>query len=867
MAWNPNTSEQPQKESTRSDFATYDCQTPWTAARCQRLLRPLSSKIALLRKEKQSNPRVGDHGTAQNCSTNAAPKFQGGGSDQWSRRRTTSVADEEWAPHSRPRKKLKRTYSSKNLTIQHSAGSSETHQDRPTQNPVEITIPSNLFSSDTETATACEASDCSQRSGLETRDDLCDRPPNTWKDKEPSRLPWASAPRGHYTIKRPFQRRLADGIHRGLDALLTATRDPKSSRVSIRGSRSLFATCLRKVPDVIAREESWNHMEDPEINVDVSSMIYSHLESFSTSTSGGWTPLRQLVRAHGVSMVGHAIFEGVIGLDSARRIFIEICLSREYDEAQHILQCLMQTMLPLQNPLKPSNETGLILQCLNAFVLATGRHSFHYRQLIWLLESGRLPLESIGRPDMIGIWNKVVQSITQYDEHAGPATELLRLVTSMTYGCCNQYPGILIHGLRLDRQGLTEKANAYMVDLGCQTRWPRGLQLALQDGEHTTRIEKASSTVSSLMTVLCAIGLLRSAGQASSSNSLHVPDVFALRDIAIDAQQILELAPDRILSMPGHRVTLPLLAAGLVQATLCRNQETFAATVPVFFDQLSSLDSDGSIIEEGGSFLCAVADCCARATRVEVFEHTQKIVQHVRHIAKSLNPICNGGELCNRMGLAAALEFAESTKHPKHLHWALDVEQALLGSHLESTRQTPVKTPLRGQARPQNGYRWEAGICEWVAKTPAVAFTGAILQGEQAYPLQSADASPSQAVQQRSEKTIQSSPSSCNRANVSKGSTANSEPSPKQALFSHIHIPNDRDGLSDCGSSQTTSSKPPPQLQNITNVATKCKQGPKTKDGHISKRSCWPSEPSACTADPLEVHDLALDSEDELSFL
>ncbi|KAL8843909.1 MAG: hypothetical protein Q9176_001604 [Flavoplaca citrina] len=524
-------------------------------------------------------------------------------------------------------------------------------------------------------------------------------------------------------------------------------------------------------------------------------------------------------------------------------------------------------MLPLQNPLKPSNETGLILQCLNAFVLASGRHTFHYRQLIWLLESGRLPLESIGRPDMIEIWNEVVRSITQHDEHAGPATELLRLVTSMTYGCCNQYPGILIHGLRLDRQGLTEEANAYMVDLGYQTRLPRGLQLALQDGEHTTRTEKASSTVSSLMTVLCAIGLLRSAGQASSSNSLHAPDVIALRDIAIDAQQILELASDRILSMPGHRVTVPLLAAGLVQATLCPNEETFAATVPVFFDQLSSLDSDESIIEEGGSFLCAVADCCARATGVEVFEHTQKIVQHIRHIANSLKPISNRGELCNRMGLAAALEFAESTKHPKHLHWALDVEQALLGSHLQSTRRTPVKTPLRGQARPQNGYRWEAGICEWVAKTPAVALTGAILQGERADPLRSANASPSQAVQQRSEKIIRSSPSFCNRLNVSKGSTANSEPSPKEAIFSHIYIPNDRDELSDCGSSQTTSSKPPPRLQNNTNVATKCKQGPKTKNGQISKRTCWPSEPAACMAGPIEVHDLALESEDELSFL
>ncbi|KAL8998487.1 MAG: hypothetical protein Q9169_002430 [Polycauliona sp. 2 TL-2023] len=894
MAWNPSTAEHFQKEGIRSELAIHDAPTSWTAARCQRLLRPLSSKIGLLRKEKQCKPRAGDWESAHECTTSPASDSQARVAEQGSRRRTVGtgdIADEEWAPNPRPRKKLKRTYSSKKFTIQQSASSSQTcdtNQDRPAYSPAAITVPSDLFRPEAEPITENGLSEFLQHGGSVLEDGPREKVPNNCNHGEHGRLPLASTPRSRYSVRLPFERRLTDGIRNGLDALLKSTRDQKSAPLRVRGSRGLFATCLRKVPDVIARGEAWNKMEDPESNVDVSFNLYGDLESLSTSTSGGWMPLRQIVRAHGVNMVGNAICEGLIGFDGARRIITELCLARAYDEAQHMLQCLMQTMVALQSPPKPLVETGAILQCLKLYVLATGRQSFYYRQLIWLLNSRRLPLEWIGRPDMIETWNKIVQSISQNDEHAGPATKLLRLVTSMTYGRCYQSPAILIHGLRLRRQGLAKEANAYMVGLGCRTRWPKGLQLALHDEEHKVHTEKASSTVSSLMTVLCAIGLLRSAGQAPSSSSLETTGMTALQDIAIDAQQMLELASDRVLPMPGGSMISPLLAAGLVQATLCRNQQTFASTVPILFDRLSRLKKDDETIEEGGLFLCAVADCCARATGDEVFEHTQKMVQHVRHIADSLKSISTSGELCHRMALAAAFEFADTTKHPKHLHWALDVEQAVLGSHLEPTRRTPVKTPLRGQARPKDGYRWEAGICEWVAKTPAIAFARASALTQRAGPPRSFNESPCRIRRHGSEKSTVSSPSSSRhgskvsrpafvvdeaikpRIDEARDSSHNSDCLPKTSIFSHIGISLDRDELSDCGSSQESQPQPPPRLQEVANFAIKCKRNPATDDLRMVKGTCWSPEPTSCTTDTAglaEVHDLALESEDELSFL
>ncbi|KAL8659541.1 MAG: hypothetical protein Q9226_000383 [Calogaya cf. arnoldii] len=891
MAWDLAGSESTHKEPTRSEPAVYDAQAPWTAARCQRLLRPLSSKIALLRKERQYNSRAGDFETASNCLTGVASNPQGRAHDPGSRRRTIgagNVADQEWAPNPRPRKKLKRTYSSKNLTIQHTAGSSQTSAiNQSVRTPSEITIPDNFFQPNGRTATRGEASDGSQHLQLNPRDDLCAQRPNSRDDGEHRRFLWTRAPRSHSSVKPSFQRRLTDGICNGLDALLKTTTHQKSTQLRARGARSLFAICLRKVPDLITQEESWYKTEDPEGDVDVSSLMYTDLESLSTSTCGGWMPLQQTVRAHGVSMVGSAICEGLIGFDVVRCILVRFCLSRAYDEAQHILQCLIQTVKPLHNHQKPPVQTCSILESLNGFVHASGRHSFRYRQLTWLLSSGRLPLEWIGRADMIETWNKAVQSITQAEDDAGPATELLRVATSMTYGCHGQSAATLIHGLRLQRQGHAKAAKAYMVSLGHQTRWPRVSQLALHDGEHNMRNEKASSTISSLMTVICAIGLLRSAGQASSLDSLCPSDKTALQDVAIDAQQMLELASDRVLSIQSDLMTLPLLAAGLVQATFCRNQQSFAATIPALFDRLSGLADDDLTVEECGSFLCAVAECCARATHDEVFEHTKKMVQHIRRIAESLKAVSASDELCNRMGLAAALEYAEKTKHPKHLHWALDVEQAVLGAHLRFARQTPVKTPLRGQAQTRNGYRWEGGICEWIAKTPAIALAKPQALGQRGCSARSLDNSPIRIRQDRGRERTRSPPSSSNQCNKttptkklpctvdpmtsvcpSEAGEARQKPrTPAKVFFSHVCIPNHGDELSECEPSQEPQPKSPARLRGIANLTTKCRQRPWKQERWITNGTRWPSEPESCTAGGIEVSDLALESEDELSFL
>ncbi|KAL8837103.1 MAG: hypothetical protein Q9170_002660 [Blastenia crenularia] len=855
----------------KTEAVVHSCQAPWTAARCQRLLRPLSSKIALLRREKQRNTNTEELRQAHTAISNASG-YDVTFSPQDRRRKTDKIkaADEEWAPNPRARKRIKRTYSSRSLKLQH-------RDDQPqlsianccSQARLEITIPTNFLQANRQPGVQANNANvgvnqgdirCVSGSLIETNTDHDNR-----LVQGPSRC--------NYKVKLPFQWKLMDGIHKGMEALLKAT---ERHRASPSGARGLFATCLRRVPEYIAQEELRYGTEDPDSDIDVSTIIYSDLESLSTSETGGWTPLRQIVRVHGISIVGNAVREGLIGKNMTRNI-IALCVRlKAYDEAEYLLGCLVDLVEPLQKNLSTCETPRSILEFLDDFVSVSSRHSFRYRILVYLLRSERISLDWIARPDMMDTWNSAVGSVTQNDDHAGPAGELLRLVVNMYYGLTGGDPAVFVHALRLRRSKFDRKANGYLTSLGCPSTI---------DKEPTFHEEKTAATISSLMTVLCAIGLLKSA----NPSSLDVHHPMALQDIAIDAQQIMELSFNGMFAIRNDSITVPLLAAGLVQPTLCQSRQAFTVSIPAFFDGLMSLDRNGSVVEKGGSFLCAVADCCARGMSEDVFDHMQKLVQHIRHIAESLRGVSSSHEGCSRIGVAAALEYADNTKHPKHLHWALDLEQAVTGAHLQSARRTPAKTPLRGQGQTRSGYRWEAGICEWVAKTPAISLPRPQVQGRQdvliervddrgtpihvQYMATGAESSPCKSDEQSNEALMNHSigkPGVSRTRSLSKtlrSGTVGKE-SARGSFFSNIYVDGDGDELSTSESSQKVY-RPQQNTQFVfepkRKIATKELRAETRKRGG-SRCMDLKRDPVRCV-EGLQDQDPDLDSEDELSFL
>ncbi|KAL8714178.1 MAG: hypothetical protein Q9220_001907 [cf. Caloplaca sp. 1 TL-2023] len=767
---------------------------------------------------------------------------------------------------------------------------SRSEQDRQTSR--EITIPSTLFQALPQPAgELLPAKTLLQDTGIRQHHMVTDVQRPVQQNETSAQCLMGFSPRNKYQTKLSFDRKLADGICKGLEALLTVTGKSKADRSY--GTRSLFSTCLRNVPLCIAQqeEESMDEAEDVDNEVSVSSMMYSDLESLSTSEICGWDPLRLVVRAHGISMVGSIVREGLVGHHVARTIIAMCGRQKAYDEAQQILQCLIESIEPSQ-PLQNSDTLQSILSTVHDFVAMTGRHSMRYETLTRLLHSGNLTLDYIARHDMIDTWNRVVQSIIQCDEHATSANELLRLAIGMSCGLMGHLPSSLVHGIRLRKHRLSKKGEEYIASLGYQGLWPRSSKTLAKDGEQKPHNEKAHITVSILLTVFCAVGLLRSAVSTSSSKHLSSPGLTILQDVAVDAQQMLALASDRMSMIHSDRITVSLLAAALVQATLCHSLQQFNETIPTYIARLSDAPNIESVIEEGGSFLCAVAGCCARATSDELFVHIQKILQHTQCIATALKPIPASQQLCNRIGLAAAFEYAEATKHPKHLHWALDIEQMIAGATCDSARRPQTRTPLRDPNQTKNGYRWEAGICEWVAKTPANALYKASSQHAQ-HTLKGmfGDISSLACTDIGSNGMVPSPCSSnssssrafrCSPINVKHRSadtrpvrTAIDDGSAKKLFFSHIYIEAGGRELSMPGSLSETTTPAPYHLQDITNSASRWRKGrwindrrrEINDDGQAACNDVLWGEAQEKDGVGIDVHDILLDSEDELSYL
>ncbi|KAI4165310.1 MAG: hypothetical protein LQ342_001178 [Letrouitia transgressa] len=702
---------------------------PWTAARCNRLLRPLSSKINLLRKAKRLGLKEDDlfkrnpsSSSTLKRSSREPPvrKTHRIGSD------ASDSADEEWAPNPRPSKKIRRTYSSRSgIHHQILAETTEVKALRcPRRALKEISIPKDYITTRPQSSQNYKIAEVAQATLSQDTDQSQSEEQNPQPRLQATTGSTHAASRSFFTKKWSSQSKLAEGICNGLQTLLTATEGKRSAYR--RGARSLFSTCLRQVPVYIAEEERWCKADELEGDLDISSTVYGHLESLCAAPNAGWGPLRQVVRAHGVTMIGDAIKESLLTFSLTRQLTAMCIQQAAWDEAQHFIESLITLLVPGQKHGRQADLTSMLFGIIDEFITSSGRVWFRYQQIASMLKLGKLPVDWIARHDMIDCWNTAVYSVTREDDHSKEAGELLRLVVAMGYGGCNRIPGREIHGLRLESGGYSnidknnDSDHSDSSDSSPEENSYGGL---LNFEHHANGNSKSSATASSLLTVLCAIGLLRSAPSTSSPSGLQASNLTVLEYMATDAYQFLELSrhvTGFCHSLQKHWTLHPLLANDLVQATACRSWQEFDRGTPSLFKEMGHIGSITALSDNGAPFLCAVAECCARASCEETFDHMQKLVKHVSGIANTLEYRSTGRELCDQICLAAAFEYAEGSKQPKHLHWALDVEQTITGATVESARRTPHKTPTRGLAQTKTGYRWEAGICEWVAKTPAM---------------------------------------------------------------------------------------------------------------------------------------------------
>lgn len=659
--------------------------------------------------------------------------------------------ENEWDVSPRPWKKIKRTYSSRTKGPSREALNDDGDGPHMQAKDAVIRLPLQL------TADRVVRND----EGLAIKDGRHDG----IAQRVPPRAPRGTSKNAHVFHGSPFlgsinstglsNRRLMAGISKALEALLRATTSEKTNDNSRH--RSLFSICLRQTPKYIAAEQLVTTNEDPENEIDVASEVYTDLEAFGSAPDGGWESLREVVRAHGVSLVGEAIQDGLIELPLSRHI-LSLCIGlAAYDEAECVIESMITFIKSPPFPPKenatlcagnfhPSNkwaklhlthdtpladEVSRVVGALKCYVSQTGRYGFMYRQTAAMLDAGVLPVEWISSKTMIECWNGVIRSITEQDDHARSAALLLQVAISKSYRPSSTTKvSTLIHDLRLRPCKYTTAGPTLRSYKSGQAVKPAAESQPIGSGEAGVQSEDTDaalqSTLSNILTVLSAINIFRSSKSGLDSSLPDFLSVSILQDMALEIHQALELAKitscaNRSWSVPAGSLRLLLLSAGLV-SLLSRDSGTEVSPNELLdLGTLASLPSSKESLGNAGSFLGEIAQCCDEAGSGDGFRFIQVMVQNLSSIADSNMYDTPTRRLCSGIAHAAAFAFSESTGQPKHLDWALDVEGAITRTFDEPPKVVVDSTPARAVIRNKCGYKWEEGICEWIAKTPALA--------------------------------------------------------------------------------------------------------------------------------------------------
>lgn len=708
-------------------------EVPWTAARCNRLLRPLSSRVALLRKQKEKAAR---HQTSRRSlpsdgasTTESQPvgRLAASFPNVLDVRRDLSnkrEADPEWVPDQVARKRLKRTYSSRGAA--QSINQLEKERRRgvslpPVEQRIEVPV----------TGLQCPSTGLAD--GFDDRCAVDTNPHLVKADVSTSKA-------GLHGMTRETFRRLAksvspsewmlnEGLYNGLDALLIATA--KKNGDSNQGRRSLFGTCLRSVPAYIALEQAWADEEEPDSVTDVASSVYTDLESYGLSASGGWRPLRKVVRAHGIYILGVAIQDGSISPQIARGLIILCLQAFAYSEAQTLCTYLLRSIPPLARPKLASDrlfgaETSISLQTLNDLSRQSECWNFFFRMIASLLQDGIVPVEWISSPDMIHWWNRVIRSIVQDDAYAGEASNLLRTAMSISLGASHANLDDNISTLRgQSRQASQALARMHTRD----TRRSRMVSAIVTRKPSREIIDEdklsmtLTTTVTNLVTVLLSVHVLNSDGSTVDDTTANGTCLTVIHSLAVVVGQGQELA----MTNPTSNFAA---AAQMKRACLLLLGEVLLAGWPITdvipthrchtgnLALIASLERHYRTSDTLGSFLGTVAHCCARPGRQPAFNYLQSMVGYLSNLASTHSHDVSIQASIHRIVMAAALEFAEQTAVRAHLNWALEVEEVahstIVAGENCSVKKMPDRTPIKSSA----GFRWEEGICEWVAKTP-----------------------------------------------------------------------------------------------------------------------------------------------------
>ncbi|RDW83161.1 hypothetical protein BP5796_04652 [Coleophoma crateriformis] len=655
----------------------------WTAVRCHRLLRPLTSRIAILDKDVALFPSAA---AAAEC-PKIRHKSKSAGSSQdrhKSEFEDSQGSDADWGQQ-QPRKRVKRTYSSRASQRKASShrGLGKSKASSASSGSIDYAAPGSITVS-TPVLTRSSEPHVATADGHIGQDFTYSRPKR-------ARPRCAAQDNDAYRQLLHLRRVLPaarysiyEGIYNGFEALLRAT-NTVTNRLRPRESRSLFSTCLKTIPRYIAKEREMHSTENSgnkstlEMQ-DISLEIYDELESLGSS-GNGWKHLRTVLRAHGIHIITSAIHRGILDLPLCSALVTLCATTHDLNAGQSILS----SVLTLESIPAPKtvfcriSSAGISpsMCLLWDFVNRTSQRAYHLRQITKMLVNGLIPVTWLATKDFGQIWTMAIQTLSTESDNADAATFLQTALSTLSSTVLHQTNAI---------EPLTQS--------------DKSLALAVEQ------------TYSSLLTTLTSIAILSQERSIAASSDLLAADDQVCGAIS----RMLEYCLAENSSTTAERNCLWIASLLLCH---CTDMFTSSSTRNRSDDLLmkhnllsTEVDVDCSVLAE---LVYSISACCARAGFSRQLDYLQKIHSILEKYMSSASS--KQHSIIVQMIMDSAVRLCDEVPNQDHVDYA-----AHASTRFEGFNRVPRPDLHCGTSNYVVGteFRWEEGISEWVTATPAL---------------------------------------------------------------------------------------------------------------------------------------------------
>lgn len=457
-----------------------------------------------------------------------------------------------------------------------------------------------------------------------------------------------------------------------LGSFLQATRSVGTAS-SRSGSLSLMSACLRRMPAYVELEQQCAdgdgfHSDDDQ---DIAAELYVELEAYGTAANGGWSGLRQVVRSDGLHQIRNAVSAGLLPVRIIDSLVTVCCREDDVTAGLKLLGAALEAEVPGRN---------LVLSRLLMLGKEHACGAAVLRMTSELVQRNVLSLHELCVHK--GFWHVLFKSIMDQRDRPEAVNCLGVCLRAGWDSATHDFFSVTPNELQTV-QGNLQHAAALLVA--------------------TAALSRSASDTSAHLTLVDAVHRLATQATINTSDSTlgtSNPTLIAASRPRKSLSPFLigSLALDRSATAPSN---LRYLSAEALLAHL------------VGLHDAEDDEGDVEPTSPQPQHDAYVSDIALTIGRWDVAAGDTFLTKTIGKLLQTIDDIGDFADVVKRLALSSARAYADVRQDQTSLTFVEEVEDMIL----HGTRLSILQTPGNVRSKRDN-YRWEDGLCEWIARTP-----------------------------------------------------------------------------------------------------------------------------------------------------